>query len=356
MATGLLTIDDLHLTSHDLVMFFGDNSLQYVQLIVAMAYLGLPVTPAKSANGFFEVATQLTDSKASILCMSSSQRHLSVIQQIYEQNSIALEHLKAIILMDDDTDDGDQVANRILTNSKIQLISYRKLLEHSCSKGGLSLEKIPYFPVNPALDTYVVVYTSGSSGLPKGAIHSHRSFLAAILAMQASKIFLDSRQAVISFIYPFGHISGTILLANCFASSMTSVLFGPRPDKVAIFEAVQHHKISFLVMFTALSADMVATDYTASYDLSSLRVFFFSGVKVPQVVSSTLRSRYGADVHELYGSTELMGGVSSMSSVYEPGNVGEPLPNVEMKITHLRNGSSLPAGEEGEEKLSISNV
>lgn len=347
LATGLLTIEDLHLTSHDLVMFFGDNSLQYVQLILAMAYLGLPVTPAKSANGPFEVASQLTDSKASVLCVSTSQRHLSVIQQIYEQNTASLEHLKAIIFMDDGDEEGERESSGILKNSQIQLITYRKLLEHSRSANGPTLAKIPHFSVNSTSDAYVIVYTSGSSGLPKGAIHSHRSFLAAILAMQASKVFLDSRHATFSFIYPFGHISGTILLANCFASSMTSVLFGPRPDKMDILEAVQRHQISFLVMFTALSADMATTDYTATYDLSSLRVFFFSGVKVPQVVSSTLRNRYGALVHELYGSTELMGGVSSMLAIYEPGNVGEPLPNVEMKITNLNTGSSLPDGKEG---------
>lgn len=348
VATGLLATVDLHLTSHDLVMFFGDNSLQYVQLIVAMAYLGLPVTPAKSANGPFEVATQLTDSKASILCVSASQRHLSVIQHIYERNSTVFEHLKTIILMDSD-DDADESANGILKNPTIKVITYQKLLENS--KDGSTLEKIPYFTANPASDVYVLVYTSGSSGLPKGAVHTHRSFLAAIMAMQASKVFRDSSQTTVSFIYPFGHISGTILLANSFASSMTCVLFGPRPDKIDIFEAVQQYKISFLVMFTALSVDMVATDYTATYDLSSLRVFFFSGVKVPEVVSRTLQSRYGALVHELYGSTELMGGVSCMSTVYEPGNVGEPLPNVEMKITHLSDRSSLPAGEEGGESL-----
>lgn len=343
VASSLLS-DDLLLSSDDLVMFFGDNSLQYVILIVAMAYLGLPATPAKSANGCFEVAQQLVDSKASVLCISASQRHLATIQQVSEQHPTALEHLKVIILIDG----GDEtVADTLKESLKMKSITtYQKLLEHS--KDALPLATIPHFSVDPQSGTYAIIYTSGSSGLPKGAIHSHRSFLAAVLAMQASKVFIDSHQAVVSFIYPFGHISGIILLANIFASSMTSVLFGPRPDKVAILEAVQQYRISFQVMFTALSADMVATDYTANYNLNCLRVFFFSGVKVPEMVSSRLRNRYNAEVHELYGQTEFMGGVSCMLSVYEPGNVGEPLPNVEMKIVHLSTGFSLPSGEEGE--------
>ena len=151
--------------------------------------------------------------------------------------------------------------------------------------------------------------------------------------MQSSKIFIDNPGAVLSFIYPFGHISGTILLANCFASQMTSVIF-ERPERSVILEAIEKYQISFLIMFLALSTDMVTNDYTQNYDLSSLRVMFFSGTKIPVNVSRELTDRYRVLVHELYGSTELMGGVSNMGD-YESGNVGEPLPNMELKIVDL---------------------
>lgn len=103
LSSGFLTQTQLanNLDPHrDLVLFFGDNSLPYITLLMSMAYLGLPVTPAAPANGAFELSQQLSDSAASILCVSTSR--LPVVRQLLENphQSEIITKLKLIVLID----------------------------------------------------------------------------------------------------------------------------------------------------------------------------------------------------------------------------------------------------------------
>lgn len=338
-----LPSDDVEKGRKHLCLCYGENCFEYVTLVTSMSYLGIGMCPTSPGNGMYEVVQSLTDSKSTIMCVTLSR--MNIVEKILAnpEYSKLITNLKMLVIMDSHQSSTELKQKWSLPDN---VVTYNDLVSDGNFQNPIS--QFPYYPIDPSKDHYLIVYTSGSTGQPKGAIHTHRSFIAAAMAIQKANIFSYLPNTCINFSYPFGHISGSILLALCFTMPMTSVVF-KNPSKELIFKSVEQYRISLLFMFIALGFDMAENDYRSHYDLSSLKVMWFSGTKVPEHVSKTLSSRYGVIVHELYGSTEMMGGVSAIDAkAYNPGNVGAPLPNVEMKIIDLVSGKSLAEHCEGE--------
>jgi len=318
-----------------LAMFFADNSLEYFVLTLAFAYLGLPITPNKPSNGTFETAQQLKDCQATILVVSKNK--LPIIQQILNDadNSQLIVRLDLIVLMD--TEDESALAN---ANIEGKVLSYAQL----DSGENVLLEKIPYFQVKkPSTDPYTIVYTSGSSGLPKGAILSHRTFISSILSSLQAKCFTNYWGEIVGFACPFGHISGTYFSAVFLLTEMQIIIINSLLPSV-VYKYIEEYSITLILISSLHGMDMLRNDKN---NFSSLKAIITSGGKFPEHIARGLVSKFGVEMSELYGTTEFMGAVAN-NGPWEPGNLGSPLPNIEMKIVNIDTGKSLPAKEQGE--------
>lgn len=181
-------------------MFFGDNHPQYVVLILAMAYLGVTISPSKPANGPYETYRHIENSGARVLCISRNK--LPIIEQILrdENHSKYITNLKLLLIMDGDSVVPESIKHHPLAPK--QIVTFKQLLAHG---SGHSLKRIPHFAVNTQTDNHMIVYTSGSTGLPKGAKQTHKSFIASVMAMLHKNAFAKNRNSTISFLFPCGN-------------------------------------------------------------------------------------------------------------------------------------------------------
>jgi len=214
----------------------------------------------------------------------------------------------------------------------------------------------------PGLDDIAALnYTGGTTGLPKGCVHTHRNILYT-MASYYSIVFGDTTEASdavqLSFLPQFW-IAGenTGVLMPIFAGS-TLVLLA-RWDAVAFMEAVQCYKVNQCIMLVDSVDDVLSQDSLGNYNLTSIDttpcVSFIK--KLNKDYRQRWRQLTGATLFEAaYGMTEthtcdtFTRGLQDedLDLSFDPTFVGLPVPGTEIKIAAFDNGALMPLGEEGE--------
>jgi 2-aminobenzoate-CoA ligase len=195
----------------------------------------------------------------------------------------------------------------------------------------------------------LILYTSGTTGPPKGCIHTHREYLA-VADCYAKKVLKADKDDVwggpVSMAFAYGH---TGLLGNPLKHGAAASLYGPRKfDPIRFFTIIEKHKLSVLYAVpTAYRAMVAAKDESRHYDLSSLRVCVTAGEPCPPTLYHEIKRLFGCEVLEHMGSTELFNGfISSQFGKVKPGSAGLPVPGYELKIFD-EGGREVPRGVVG---------
>jgi long-chain acyl-CoA synthetase len=197
-------------------------------------------------------------------------------------------------------------------------------------------------------DLAVLLYTSGTTGRPKGASLTHHN-LAANAGAAGTELLRTGAGDVVMGCLPLFHVFGLTCGLN------TSVLTGaclallPRFDPVKALELIDRHKVTvFEGVPTMYSALLHAPD-TTSYDTSSLRLCLSGGSALPVEVLHSFEERFDATILEGYGLSETSPVVSFNHPDRErkPGSIGTPIEGVEVRIVD-DSGAELPTGEVGE--------
>jgi acyl-CoA synthetase (AMP-forming)/AMP-acid ligase II len=200
----------------------------------------------------------------------------------------------------------------------------------------------------PAREARVVLLTSGTTGVPKGA-HRHRPprdprLLAAMLS--AIPYRADD---IVGLEAPAFHAWGFAQYLMATARGATLVL-ADHFDPAAAVERVTRHHVTFLVVVPTMLQRILDLDdeVLTGADTSSLRVVASSGEALPASLAREWTARFGPTLYNLYGSTEVgHATVATPSDLREaPGTAGRPLPGVEVRIID-DDGRTVPAGEQG---------
>lgn len=196
-------------------------------------------------------------------------------------------------------------------------------------------------------DVAVIVYTSGTTGKPKGAMLSHRAIVAAALANEAW--MGDGLESSICAA-PVNHVGAINNICMNVLAYGGRLIFHPRVDLEALSALAEREKPSYLVSSPTGFAMMFASPQASSGRLASTRLIVFGGAATPKAMLERI-APFGATLSSVYGQTETCGIVTrtdldaSLDDMAD--TIGRALPGAELRVA-TPDGSPLPAGETGE--------
>ena len=210
----------------------------------------------------------------------------------------------------------------------------------------------PELPTTPD-DVAIQFYTSGTTGLPKGAMLTSRN-LAALVPGASETLGLDEN--IVSLVtMPLFHVAGAGWALFGLMCGAHNVMLR-EVDLPAILEAIPQHGITHSVFVPAVLQFLLVTPGVEDTDFSSLRMIVYGASPISEEVLVASMERFGCSFVQAYGLTETSGGVVLLHPEdHDPGGplahrlraAGRPIPGVELKIV-APDGTTAPTGEVGE--------
>ncbi|MFD5099599.1 4-coumarate--CoA ligase family protein [Streptomyces albidochromogenes] len=209
----------------------------------------------------------------------------------------------------------------------------------------------PALTIDPAEDVAALPYSSGTTGVPKGVMLTHRS-IATNLAQLDPFIPMGPGDRILA-VLPFFHIYGLTALMNAPLRNGATVVVLPRFELDQFLGAIQEHRINGLYVAPPIVLALAKHPAVAKYDLSCLEYIVSAAAPLDAALAQSCSSRLGLPpVLQAYGMTELSPGthvVPRNAPHPPPGTVGKLLPGTEMRILSLDDpGTDVAVGEEGE--------
>ena len=195
-------------------------------------------------------------------------------------------------------------------------------------------------------DLALLPYTSGTTGLPKGCMHTHRTLMSNAVCGQWG---YGSAETVAFGVVPMFHITGMLYSVLGSVVSGSTVHLMPRWDRELAGRMISRHRISHWVCIPTMIIDLFGSPNYKSFDLSSLRSLSGGGAAMPQAVAQRLKDEFGLTFAEGYGLTETA--APSHSNPPERAKLqclGIPFFSVDSRVVDPLTLKELPVGEVGE--------
>ncbi|MFF3871486.1 4-coumarate--CoA ligase family protein [Streptomyces sp. NPDC001978] len=210
----------------------------------------------------------------------------------------------------------------------------------------------PQLAVDPAEDVAALPYSSGTTGVPKGVMLTHRQ-IATNLAQLEPLITSGPGDRILA-VLPFFHIYGLTALMNAPLRRGATVVVLPRFELETFLAAIETHRITGLYVAPPIVLALAKHPAVVRYDLSSLRYIISAAAPLDAQLGAACSERLGLPpVGQAYGMTELSPGthVVPLDGMEQapPGTVGKLIAGTEMRIVSLDDpGKDLGTGEPGE--------
>ncbi len=217
----------------------------------------------------------------------------------------------------------------------------------------LAYEMVPTMPD----DTAVILYTSGTTGRPKGAELSHFN-LFFNARTSADSLGIDWRDDDVGLVaLPLFHSFGISSVMNVLITVGATLTLMARFEPVKAFEIIQRDHVTTFAGVPTMYIYLLNHPDRKQYDLLSLRVCISGGAANPVEVLSAWKKEFGVTILEGYGLSETSP-TASFNVLFKPtkaGTVGLPVYGVEMRVVDA-NDQEVPVGEVGEIVIRGHNV
>ncbi|MEH0545081.1 4-coumarate--CoA ligase family protein [Streptomyces sp. B21-105] len=210
----------------------------------------------------------------------------------------------------------------------------------------------PQVAIDPVADVAALPYSSGTTGVPKGVMLTHRQ-IATNLAQLEPAISAGPGDRILA-VLPFFHIYGLTALMNAPLRHGATVVVLPRFDLETFLAAIEKHRITGLYVAPPIVLALAKHPAVAAYDLTSLKYVISAAAPLDADLAAACAERLNLPpVGQAYGMTELSPGthVVPLSAMREApgGTVGRLIAGTEMRIVSLDDpGKDLGVGEAGE--------
>ena len=205
-----------------------------------------------------------------------------------------------------------------------------------------------------AADTAVILYTSGTTGKPKGAELTHGNLTSNVDAFQTDLLHLTEDDVVFGGL-PLFHSFGQTCTLNATMAAGASLVLLPRFDAATALQQLAEHRATVFAGVPTMYTAFLAVPEAPS--LPDLRVCVSGGAALPVEVLHRFDERFGCEVLEGYGLSETspVASFNKPGGQRRPGSIGLPVTGVEMQIVD-DDGAPLPVGEVGEIAIRGHNV
>ena len=197
-------------------------------------------------------------------------------------------------------------------------------------------------------DLAVLPYSSGTTGLPKGVMLTHRNLVANLVQVQDA--FAIREDDVLIGVLPFFHIYGQTVIMNQGLRSGATIVSMPRFDLDQFLDLVQEHKISRLYVVPPIALALAKHPAVDERDLSSVKTVMSGAAPLGAELADKVAERLGCDVIQGYGLTETSPVTHLVRPDGEnrPGSIGMELEDTECRIVDVESGEDAAEGERGE--------
>ena len=196
------------------------------------------------------------------------------------------------------------------------------------------------------------LYSSGSTGMPKGTVHVHSSMILTaelyargVLGYRESDVVFSA--AKLFFAYGLGNA-----LTFTLAVGATAVLMAERPTPASVFKRLKERKPTIFFGVPTLYAAMLASPEFPGRDALALRLCVSAGEALPPQISKNWKEKTGIEILDGIGSTEMLHiFLSNRPDDFRYGTTGKPVPGYELRLVDER-GEPVKPGEMGELQIS----
>jgi len=197
------------------------------------------------------------------------------------------------------------------------------------------------WPVRPE-HLALILYTSGTTGVPKGVTHCH-SGLTANMKNFAQCIEIQQQDRVLWFL-PLSHdYALNAVLSACFYTGACLYLL-PDFQSEKVLQWISVHRITMIFGVPANFAMLK----NANSQMDSVRLFYSSGASLPIPLSREWEARFGRCIHQSYGLSECGICTYQYAETYEHGSLGGVIEPMEIKVVDPESGLEQPRGQQGE--------
>ncbi|WP_328768163.1 AMP-binding protein [Streptomyces sp. NBC_00286] len=306
----------------DVVALHSPNTILFPVVLYATTTAGGTVTTLSPLATPAEIAKQLIDAEARLMVSVSAliESARAAVELVRRQTGRDIEILVC------DTADG-----------------------HRSVLGLLRDGDVPTFELDPAVDVAVLPYSSGTTGVPKGVMLTHRNLCTNLEQMNGLHR-IDENDRVIA-ILPFFHIFGLTALVNNALHRGATVYVHSRFDLDAFLTSLERDRITHAYVAPPVMLVLAKHPAVGNLDLSHLRRVICAAAPLDAGLQAAVADRLGVEIGQAYGMTEL----SPASHLHADGNLDEPvacvghlLPSTRARLVDPVTGLDVAAGQPGE--------
>jgi acyl-CoA synthetase (AMP-forming)/AMP-acid ligase II len=312
----------LGIAKGDVCAIFAANTLEYLIAVLAVARLGAVVTTASPLYTSSDLKKQLEDSAARLLFTSTA------LAPTWREaiGGTAVEHVI--------TFDAPAAEQR-------DVLPFSKLVATAGTP--------PRVPISPE-DLVALPYSSGTTGLPKGVMLTHRNLVANILQTDCAGHYRHGEDITIAFL-PFFHIYGLTAIALLGLWSGATFVVMPKFELEPYLDLVERHRATLLHVVPPVVVALAKHPAVAGRDFSSVRKLFSGAAPLGADVIEQCTRRLGCVLQQGYGLTETSPAAiitSDDPSEIKAGSVGIPIANTECRVVDAESGRDVAPGADGE--------
>jgi acyl-CoA synthetase (AMP-forming)/AMP-acid ligase II len=306
------------LTKGDVVALLSQNLPEYAVAFHGAVAAGLVVSTINPLCSVEEVAQQLSESGARLLLTAPA---------LSEKAQAACARTA--------------VAETLVFGAAAGAQSFDALLDDD--------GEAPRVALDPGRDLAALPFSSGTTGVQKGVMLTHRNMVANLLQIEGTGH--AGPEDTLVCVLPLFHIYGMQVIMNYGLYAGATIVVLPRFDLAELLGVIEKYRVTMAHLVPPIMLALAKSAAVDAYDLSSLKAIFSAAAPLGREVGEQVSRRLNCFVKQGYGMTEAAPATHMIPpdpALDRPGSVGLPVPNTECKVVDVETGAELGPHEEGE--------